>query len=101
MPQQEVDTMHPGQDAHQVQWVELGDEVAQPEATMSVMEQEHRAWESGLLAQVSDLESRVLLYEGCIDELIFANTELHEALEATNSRNQGLRSEPQDDAVQS
>jgi hypothetical protein len=80
MPQQEIDAAHPNPDTHQVQRAKPDDNVAQPEATMAELEQEHRARESDLLAQVSDLESRALSYEGHIDDLTSSNTELLEAL---------------------
>jgi hypothetical protein len=47
---------------------------------MAELEKEHRAQESDLLAQISDLDSRALSYEGRIDRLVSTNTELCEAL---------------------
>jgi hypothetical protein len=73
-------------DAHQVQRVEPGDKVTQLEATMAELEQEHRAQESDLLAQVSDLWSRVLAYEERIDGLISANAALSEARDDSTRR---------------
>jgi hypothetical protein len=62
---------------------------------MAELELEHMAWESDLLAHISDLDSRALSYEERIDGLISANTELHEAL-----RSQELGSRSWDDATQ-
>jgi hypothetical protein len=46
---------------------------------MAELELEHMAWESDLLAHISDLDSRALSYEERIDGFVSANTELHEA----------------------
>jgi hypothetical protein len=45
-------------EAHQVSQAEPGDEVADREATMVELEQEHRDRETDLLARISDLDHR-------------------------------------------
>jgi hypothetical protein len=80
IPWQELDTAHSGQNAHRVQRAEPSDEVADPEATMVELEQEHRDQENDLLAQISDLDNKAWSYEEHLNELASANVGLHEAL---------------------
>jgi hypothetical protein len=80
IPQQEPDATHLGSDAHQVPRAEPDNEVADPEATMVELEQEHRDWESDILAQISDLDDRARKYKERLDELTSTNAGLHEAL---------------------
>jgi predicted ATP-binding protein involved in virulence len=59
---------------------ELGDEVADPEATMDKLEQEDQDRESNLLAQISNLDDRARSYKERLDELASTNAKLREAL---------------------
>jgi hypothetical protein len=95
MPQRELDAAYPGLDMHLVPRVEPGDKVADPEADMVELEQEHQDRESDLLAQISDLDDRAQSYEERLDELASTNSDLHDAL-----RNQESGVEACIDAIQ-
>jgi hypothetical protein len=47
---------------------------------MAKLEQEYRDWESDLLAQISDMDNRGLLYEERLNEHASTNSGLREAL---------------------
>jgi hypothetical protein len=95
IPHRELDAAHPSLDTHLVPWVEPGDEVANPEDNMVELEQEHRDWESNLLAQISDLEDRAWSYGERLNKLASTNSNLHEAL-----RNQESGVEARVNAIQ-
>jgi chromosome segregation ATPase len=80
---------------HQIARARPGNEAADPDATMDELEKEHQDRECELLAQISDLEDRVRLYEERLDELSSTNSGLREAL-----RNQEAGVEARVDAVQ-
>jgi hypothetical protein len=80
---------------HQIARASPDNKAADPDATMAELEKEHQDRECELLAQISDLEDRVRLYEERLDELSTTNSGLREAL-----RNQEAGVEARVDAVQ-
>jgi chromosome segregation ATPase len=95
MPRWELESAHPGSDVHQISRAEPDIEVADPDATMVELEQEHQDQESELLAQISDLDDRARSYEERLDELSSTNSGSREAL-----RNQVAGVEARVDDVQ-
>jgi hypothetical protein len=47
---------------------------------MAKLEQEYRDWETDLLAQISDMDNRALLYEERLNEHTSTNSRMREAL---------------------
>jgi hypothetical protein len=80
---------------HLVPREEPDDEVANPQANMVDLEQEHQDRESDLLAQISNLEDRARSYEERLNELASTNSDLCKAL-----RNQESEAEAYIDDVQ-